>query len=162
VNGHQDKPFQLVWTPVTARNYPGDSEPTDVCGAILWVLNAKVPISTQYLKFPERAAPGSTPTPALNNISFATDDFGVGAEVGTLSFRAMAPVVLVHGWNSGPWEWGPETPDPNGPCGARLLSSDHGRATINTLVSAYVPFDCSIAIIADVRSTKAWHESSCR
>jgi len=98
VNGHQDATFTLNWTPVNP-GVPGAQVPTDVCGAEIYVLNAQVPISTEFLKFPQRAANGSTPTGALNEIAFATDSSNgfAGVEVGTLSFKAMSPIILVHG-----------------------------------------------------------------
>jgi hypothetical protein len=79
-----------------------------------------IEISTRYLKFPQRV-PGGTPTPAINNFGFAAVNpkggiYGDGVinnshliayAVQTLSIEAMAPVILVHGWNSGPWWWGP-------------------------------------------------------
>jgi hypothetical protein len=100
VNGNQDAAFPLVWTPVTP-GVPGAQEPTDVCGAEILILNAQVPISTRYLKFPQRAPNGSTPTPVLNQIAFASDSGFLTVEVGTLSFQAMSPIILVHGINAG-------------------------------------------------------------
>lgn len=67
---------------------------------------------------------------------------GFAASATKLIFRAMAPIVLIHGWNSGPWQWGPETPDPNGVCGAGQIPSDQGRTFINRFVAAKVPFYC--------------------
>ena len=107
---------------------------------------ACIPISTEHMKFPQRGS-GGPPTPVVNTIEFDTDDCCADLLVfypWSLTIKAMAPVVLVHGWNSGPWEWGPEEPDAAGVCGPGRLTSDKGRATINALVSAKVPFDCLI------------------
>jgi hypothetical protein len=75
-----------------------------------------IQISTQYLKFAQRV-PGQTPTPGVNSIGFTADlyrqnffdsDQANGPTLGTLTFQAMVPVVFVHGWNAGPWVWGPK------------------------------------------------------
>ena len=147
VNGHQDATFTLNWSLVNP-GIPGAQEPTDVCGAEIYILNAQVPISTEFLKFPPRAANGSTPTRALNQIAFATDipNGFVSVEVGTLSFQAMAPIVLVHGWRGGPWNFESPTasprvctPDPKHP-------SNGGPDFVQALKDAKAPFDCSIVI----------------
>jgi pimeloyl-ACP methyl ester carboxylesterase len=98
--------------------------------------------------------PGGTPTPGINTIVIVSNPQQVhsscecndGVPAVSLEVTAMHPIVLVHGWNSGPWAWGPDTPDPNGPCGAGQLSSDHGRTFINTLVAVGAPFSCEIWI----------------
>jgi len=93
-----------------------------------------------------------TTCPGINEIwahirtDHGTAGIGYSVSATRIIFQAMAPIVLVHGWNSGAWQWGPETPDPNGLCGAGQNGSDKGRATINTLITAKVPFDCSIRI----------------
>ena len=73
-----------------------------------------VDIDTQYLKFPARV-PGGTPSPVQNSISFAisgSTNPNVQAFVqapsililgSSINFKAMAPIVLVHDWNAGPW-----------------------------------------------------------
>jgi triacylglycerol esterase/lipase EstA (alpha/beta hydrolase family) len=65
------------------------------------------------------------------------------SDVGPLSFKAMAPIVLVHGWLSGPWAWGPKpavanlcTPNPEN-------ASDGGENFVQALIDAKVPFDCT-------------------
>src|SRR5579859_5120458 len=118
---------------------------------------------TQLLKFPQRAAIGSTPSAVVNTVDIVSlDPDGISgcecfttASIGALSFDAMAPVILVHGWNSGPWEFGPETPDANGPCGTGQLGSDAGSALINVLQNAKAPFDCSIRIDRQASSAVA-------
>ncbi len=106
VNGRADATFTLNWTLVNPA-VPGAQVPTDVCGQEIYVLNAQVPISTRYLKFPQRAANGSTPTPVLNQIAFATDSGNnfQSVRIGTLSFQAMAPIVLVHGIRANALWW---------------------------------------------------------
>jgi hypothetical protein len=71
-----------------------------------------VPISTQWLKFPQRVI-GGTPTAVVNKLGFTTDltnhqvlaDGGGGPQPISLTIGAMAPVILVHGYHSGPWFW---------------------------------------------------------
>ncbi len=78
-------------------------------------------ISTQYIKFARRVpgqrstCAGGASTCGVNSFEVIDDrdpsnpaSFGIlWFGVTTLSVKAMAPVVLVHGWNSGPWTWGP-------------------------------------------------------
>lgn len=81
-------------------------------------LPACVPIPTRDLKFPQRT-PGQTPTPAVNKFALTLDylslfspPFNVAGSVigffGNLTIQAMAPVIMVHGWDSGPWWVGTE------------------------------------------------------
>jgi hypothetical protein len=110
-----------------------------------------VPVADVYFAIRN---PGGAPTPGINTIVIVCNPQQVhsscecndGIPAVGLEVTAMYPIVLVHGWNSGPWAWGPETPDPSGPCGAGQLSTDHGRTFINTLVAAGAPFYCSISI----------------
>jgi triacylglycerol esterase/lipase EstA (alpha/beta hydrolase family) len=111
-------------------------------------------ISTKYLKFPQRGQ-GGAPNPALNNITFAISGGGsdvqafvqageIGVQVGTLSIKAMAPIVLVHGWNAGPWVWGPKPA--TGVCGANVQdANDGGQNLYQSLLNAKAPVDCSFS-----------------
>src|SRR5580692_5856632 len=89
-------------------------------GTIL--LTFEVPI--EYLKFPHRT-PGAVSSEVQNgvpnvvtiipNAAVFSTSLGVlrcGAEerssnffAASIEFDAMAPIVLVHGWNAGPWVW---------------------------------------------------------
>jgi hypothetical protein len=125
-----------------------------------------VEVDTQFVKFARRV-PGGRPNcdPALgptdacgiNKLAFVMDlnsppgvpdeDIGAGfVGVGTLSFKAMAPIVLVHGWNAGPWVWGPTPPNANVCPVNPDDSSDGGQNLVQALINAKVPFDCSIGI----------------
>ena len=71
-----------------------------------------VQISTQYLKFAQ-FVPGQAPTPAVNTFGFTADLYlqnffdsvlSSGVGLGTLTFKALAPIILVHGINAdGSW-----------------------------------------------------------
>jgi len=63
-----------------------------------------VEIDTQYITFAQRGAPGQPSTPAVNRIGATIDvaPSGINAvggqlDFGALRFKAMAPIVLVHG-----------------------------------------------------------------
>lgn len=103
-------------------------------------------ILTKYLKFPHRASPGSQPTAAVNNIVIVIRPDNVfgstlgGFLIGNLTLKAMAPIVLVHGWNEGPWVWGSICPaNPKNP-------NDSGQNFVQRFIDTKVPFDCSIII----------------
>jgi hypothetical protein len=67
----------------------------------------------------------------------------------TLSFDAMAPIVLVHGWNAGPWDWGDPT---TGSCPPKP-TSNNGKGQLNfvqAFIDAHAPFDCSINLGSQV------------
>jgi len=77
-----------------------------------------------------------------------------GAHGDLLVFKALAPIVMLHGWRSGPYWFGPLTPDPN-ICPAdpdHLRDFDHGdrdphgTSFVAPLVLAKAPFDCSIYV----------------
>ena len=152
VNGYRDSITGIVWSSISSQ---------DPCGALPpYMFKTKLTISTRYLKFPQRAANGASPMPALNTIAFALspDNYGglaVGIDVGALSFKAMAPVVLIHGWNSGPWYWGPS------PSTASACGLDRNYSTLNALLNygynggfnfiqpfmdGHYPVDCSVQI----------------
>lgn len=70
-----------------------------------WVQNSlNIPIS--LLKFPARAPLGSTPTPAINTITINIDTANTAElwctaiDWAELSFKAISPLVLIHGNNS--------------------------------------------------------------
>ncbi len=122
---------------------------------------------TQYLKFPQRV-PGQPLNPAqapVNKIAFTLDspdlfndpgDFPAccGIQVGNLTIQAMAPVIMVHGYNSGPWWWGPSpsgnpTPDNPDACGPDTDPNDimdGNRNFIQTFVNAKIPFSCTVQL----------------
>ena len=124
------------------------------------VWNKCVKIDIGKVRFPYRVKPGSTPTPVVNTVEFVSYDpqAAVASEtyittmVGPLSFDAMAPVVLVHGWRAGPWWWGPSNPTNNDQCGADLNFAQRGYGYnggfnfIQPLIDNGMPFDCSITI----------------
>src|SRR5579864_6043119 len=105
-----------------------------------------IPISN--IKFAQRVA-GQAPTPGANVLTVKYDGLDVPdqfVELGNLSFKAMAPIIMVHGWNSGPWVWGPAPADP-GICTANPEKlTDGGHNFVQRLIDTRVPFDCSIAI----------------
>jgi pimeloyl-ACP methyl ester carboxylesterase len=79
----------------------GPSAPSNVAGTLC----LKVPI--EYIRFATRNV-GGAPTPGVNQIqvystnpnALATDDTEAMAGAGSLSFEAMAPIILVHGINA--------------------------------------------------------------
>lgn len=115
-----------------------------------------VEISTKYLKFPQRV-PGQAPQPAENKVT-AIIDFsqdvvadGEAIALGPLTIKAMAPVIMVHGWNSGPWFWGPTPSAASGPsspdgCGVDPNPTDVTFDFVSAFVSAKVPFNCTASI----------------
>lgn len=125
---------------------------------------------SQYLRFPARAPAGSSPTSVENVIGFGFNapegcillgwiplgGYGVVPTciypylgwdtyvvVGNLTIKAMAPIVLVHGWNSGPWVWGPKPGDRSACPVNPKDSTDGGQSLYNSLLNAKVPVDCS-------------------
>ncbi len=126
-------------------------------GALQWDVKggACIPISTEHFKFPRRGANGTLPVPAVNQIEFAADACCVlTVHVGTLTFKAMYPIVLVHGWNAGPWVWGP-TPEPadSSICPVNPdKASDGGQNFVQALIDAKVPYDCTLTIKPQVDS----------
>lgn len=101
-----------------------------------WKLNSfQVPI--ELLKFPTRAAPGTAPTPAMNEIQIDIDigNAPSGEELwcmeidwAALSLKAMSPVILIHGNNSNGGFW-----------------DRQGFTT--TLTQGRIPFDNSISMM---------------
>jgi hypothetical protein len=129
----------------------------------------QIPIG--YVKFAQRN-PGRFPNPGVNkvvvaitskvpnrpNIGNDTNSITYGATA--LSFKAMAPVIMVHGWRSGPWWWDdPLSPPPGGGsapvpnCGTTDRNFVAGNGThnggfgfVDPFTSGGYPFDCSIQI----------------
>jgi hypothetical protein len=110
-----------------------------------------VDILTKYLKFPLRGQNGNPPEAAENQVTFtysnglALQDHEALIGSGNLSIQAMAPIVLVHGWNGGPWDWAPMT---NSPCPANP-SQTNTKGELNfvqSFIDLHAPFDCSIVI----------------
>lgn len=66
-------------------------------------------------------------------------------DVLNLTVKAMAPIVLVHGWNAGPWVWGPKPAD--GSCGTNPENTaDGGQNLLGSLLSAKAPVDCEFHV----------------
>lgn len=113
-----------------------------------------VSISTRHLKFPMRGQDGALPVPAINQIALTSDlpsNEIPSLIFGSLTIHALAPIILVHGWNAGPWWWG-DSPSTAQPCGidkrfnTGKSTRDGGFGFIDPLVSGHYPFDCSIQI----------------
>ena len=124
----------------------------------VWKLNEfEIPI--QNVKFPSSPAPECTssvpsscpgPTPAQNDIRIDIDtlnsdeDWCTEIDWATLSFDAMAPLMLIHGTNSGPDTWGRPAPftlqafDCNGTPAAGSVSA--------RLIELGIPFDDCIQL----------------
>jgi hypothetical protein len=112
---------------------------------------ACVAIKTEHVKFARRKV-GQSPDPVENTITFWYTKWPLANQVDfvadRLSIKAMAPVVLVHGWNAGPWVWGP-TPATQADCGVNVADpSDGGQNFIATLKAAKIPYDCRLGIPA--------------
>jgi triacylglycerol lipase len=79
----------------------------------IWKQNSfEVPI--EWVKFPAQGAPGSTPTPANNELVVSIDEASGGQENWCMSvdwveikFGAIAPILLVHGTNANSTSWDP-------------------------------------------------------
>lgn len=79
-------------------------------------ISLMIPIS--MVKFPRRAAVGSIPIPAENQLEFTTDAYpffsyaidAIQVAWAKARVKAMAPIVLVHGTNADPKTWN----DPEG------------------------------------------------
>ena len=101
----------------------------------IWKLN-EFTVDIADLRFPDRAALGAKPTPALNTIRIDIDTASGTAENwctsidwAALSFKAFSPVILTHGNNSDGGFW-----------------DRHGFA--NVIAAAHIPVDgCSNASI---------------
>jgi triacylglycerol esterase/lipase EstA (alpha/beta hydrolase family) len=63
----------------------------------------------------------------------------------------MAPIVLVHGWNAGPWVWGPK-PATSVCVGNVHNTADGGQNFVQALIDAKVPFDCTVQIPPQISS----------
>lgn len=100
--------------------------------------------------------PNSTPIPGVNivriegnsgqiiSIFNQTENDGIfGTAFATLEFSSMAPIVLVHGIQTGPWWWGPH-PSTVDPCLVKPHHAqfDGGFNFIQTLQTAAAPFVC--------------------
>ncbi|MGV3520180.1 esterase/lipase family protein [Luteitalea sp.] len=76
-----------------------------------WQLNQFV-VDIGDLRFPDRAALGSTPAPALNRLrididtaSGADENWCTAIDWAAVSFKAMSPIILTHGNNSSGAFW---------------------------------------------------------
>lgn len=132
----------------------GAPPPSNVSGTLC----LQFPI--QYLRFATRNVGSmSMPTPGVNQVqvsstnpqALATDDTTVHAGAVSLSFDAMAPIIMVHGWQSGPWWWG-DSPSTATPCGPDK-NYQTGKGTRNggfdfvkPFSAGLYPFDCSLEI----------------
>ncbi|MCL4488891.1 MAG: hypothetical protein M1570_12275 [Chloroflexi bacterium] len=124
----------------------------------VWKLNEfEIPI--ENVKFPSSPAPECsssvlsnclTPTPARNDIQIDIDILNTGEkwcteiDWATLSFDAMAPLMLIHGTSAGPETWGRPKPgflqsfDCNGTPAAGSVAA--------RLIELRVPFDDCITL----------------
>jgi len=114
---------------------------------------------SNWLKYPHRgAAPGVSPNSVTNTVQpiwhgpslppHVIDD--TNAVTYSLNMKAMAPVILVHGYHSGPWWWGPSPSDPN-VCGSDTNypstdTFDGGFDFVQALVDAKFPVTCAVQI----------------
>ncbi len=112
----------------------------------------QIPIS--LVRFATRVS-GGAPQPGVNSIKIfadnpnateTCDDCSLFTGAGTLSFDAMAPIVLVHGWRGGPWNWESPTANPRVCPSDPKNSSNGGPDFVQALKDANAPFDCSIKI----------------
>jgi pimeloyl-ACP methyl ester carboxylesterase len=80
-----------------------------------WILN-EFEIPFTWVKFPRRGASGNKPAAAMNEIRIDIDtaNAGIGQQVwctaidwAQIQFKAMAPILLVHGINAGAESWRP-------------------------------------------------------
>jgi triacylglycerol esterase/lipase EstA (alpha/beta hydrolase family) len=123
-----------------------------------WLVPACVDFETQYIKFAHRVPGKTTPDAVLNTIGFTVNEtssnISVGFAnvfVGTLSFKAMAPIVLVHGWNEGRWVWGPKPA--TSICGVTQKNAmDGGQNFVQAIIDSRVPFDCTVKIDPQISS----------
>ena len=80
----------------------------------IWKLNSfEIPI--EWVKFPSRGSGGAAPTPAENDIQINIDEASGSAENWCMSvdwvqlqFKAIAPILLVHGTNANSTSWDPD------------------------------------------------------
>lgn len=132
-----------------AINRAGTSEPFLIGQNNTWILNEFV-VPIEIVKFPDRAALGSTPAPRKNTITIDVDQANIGNFIpafGTsqfwctaidwaaLEFQAMSPIVLVHGMsaNNGTWS---------------TMNPINGRTPfIGFLDAGGFPFDNSISLL---------------
>src|SRR5580704_18078082 len=108
------------------------------------------------LRFGFPQGPGVNPTPGVNTITVTTNGplpppIFTEAEwfpAASLEVKAMYPIIMIHGWQAGPWTWG-ASPSTQTPCGLDTNvrtgkgTRDGGFSFIDPLVSGHYPFDCS-------------------
>lgn len=83
-----------------------------------WIMN-EFEVDIRDVKFPSRGAPGQRPSPARNEIRIEIDTGNIGlGEVwctsidwAQLQFKAMSPILLVHGITGSPETWEPDVRD---------------------------------------------------
>lgn len=88
-------------------NRAGTSEPFLMGENNTWILN-EFEVPTDIIKFPPKANSGNSPVPATNTISIYIDQANIGigefwctaVDWAALSFRAMPPLILIHGNSS--------------------------------------------------------------
>lgn len=120
----------------------------------------QIPISLVH--FAQRN-PGNPPNPGLNTVvvtltsavpnrpNSGNDTNGIQYGATALSFKAMAPIIMVHGWKSGPWWWDDSPP-------ANCVTTDQnflknattnkgGFGFVDPFVSGQYPFDCSVKVV---------------
>jgi triacylglycerol lipase len=105
-----------------------------------WIMNnLEVPI--EWIKFPQRGSPGTKPVAVENEIRIDIDtaNTSIGEQVwctsidwAALEFKAMAPLLLVHGTNAQSDTWQPPT-----------------SPITTTLETLKIPFDHRINLVAN-------------
>jgi triacylglycerol lipase len=106
VNGAPDVPPEVDQISLNGKalgTLTGDND--------IWKLN-QFTVDIADLRFPDRAALGATPTPALNTIQIDIDTASGGDENwctsidwASITFKAFSPVILTHGNNSDGGFW---------------------------------------------------------
>jgi hypothetical protein len=134
VSGYTDIPIGSLrfGQIVNGANQPGVNQVTTVT-------------VVQFTPQPVLPTDRRAPTPSLRPTPKDRRPSSAGAQ--SVSFKAMYPIVLVHGWNSGPWDWGPAPS--SSPCPANPDPTAHTDGQLNfvqAFIDAEAPFDCSIVI----------------
>ena len=113
LNGHEIGTERILG----ASDIPG-TDPNRGSGS----LSQCYTVPVEFVRFAARNL-GGIPTPGDNVIELRStiadsldvcDDCSIVVSVGALSFKALEPVIMVHGYNEGPEWFGPQGTDPCG------------------------------------------------